>query len=91
MTELDLVGRVVTEEWCAALQLETATPDDDFFMLGGNSLLAVSLIENVEQRLGIAFPVEALFVHGTLDAVIDACAATALGHTATEAVDASLS
>jgi len=82
---IDHVATVVTDEWRAALQVQSTAPDDDFFTLGGNSLLAVALIERVERRLGIVFPLDALFVDGTLGAVIEACAAAEAGNAAVPA------
>lgn len=67
------IEKVVVEEWCAILETPDHTPDDEFFALGGNSLMAVEFVAKVEQRLGFAFPFEALFVEGTLGSVIEAC------------------
>jgi acyl carrier protein len=64
---------VVVEEWRAVLDVDGARPEDGFFALGGNSMLAMTLIDRVEERLGIEFPLEALFVDGTLGAVVAAC------------------
>ncbi|MFG3525894.1 acyl carrier protein [Streptomyces sp. NPDC047917] len=82
---VDRATAVVTEEWCRALDTTDPSPADDFFAAGGNSLLIATMIDRVEQRLGILFPVEVAFIDGTLGALIDACAerlATAEGTTA---------
>ncbi|GGN01415.1 acyl carrier protein [Streptomyces fuscichromogenes] len=84
-TAADRATAVVTEEWCRALDVTDPSPDDDFFAEGGNSLLIASLIDRVERRLGIVFPVEVAFIDGTLGALTDACAerlVTAEGTTA---------
>jgi acyl carrier protein len=60
---------VVTAAWCAVLNTDEYHPDDDFFALGGNSLLAVSLVERIERELQVSFPLDALFLDGTLAAV----------------------
>jgi acyl carrier protein len=73
LNESSRVALVVTEEWRGALAVTTSAPDDDFFMLGGNSMMAVGLVERVERRLNIEFPLEALFVEGTLGRLIEAC------------------
>lgn len=67
------VEKIVVEEWCAILETSDHHLDDEFFVLGGNSLLAVEFVEKVERRLGFTFPFEALFVEGTLGSVIEAC------------------
>ena len=64
---------VVTEEWCSVLGVKSADADDDFFAIGGDSKLALDFAGGVERRLNIKFPLEALFVDGTLGAVAGAC------------------
>jgi broad specificity phosphatase PhoE len=71
------VADAVRQEWCDVLGLDEAHGDDDFFSIGGDSQLALTLAERVEGRLGIAFPLEVLFVEGTLDAVTGACESVA--------------
>lgn len=75
MTRADMVAEVVTEEWCGVLGLDAvpAGREEDFFAVGGNSLMAVTMIEKVERRLGIEFPIDAMFLEGTLSAVVAAC------------------
>ncbi|PWJ23323.1 nonribosomal peptide synthetase MxcG [Branchiibius hedensis] len=64
---------VVVEEWSSALGVVTSSTDDDFFELGGDSLLAVELAHRVEGRLQIEFPIDVMFLDGTLGAVVEAC------------------
>lgn len=67
------IAEVVTKAWCAALDLGSIRRDEDFFTLGGNSLLAVQLAERLEAELGIEFPIEAIFYGGRLSDIITAC------------------
>jgi acyl carrier protein len=67
------VADVVGATWCGLLELPAASDSDDFFGLGGSSLLAVRLVEAVEAELGIKFPIEVLFLDGTFGAVVAAC------------------
>ena len=70
---------VVTRAWCSVLQSDTATAEDDFFLLGGNSLLAVDLITQIESELRIEFPLEALFLDSRLGTLVQACVAALEG------------
>ncbi|GAA2206592.1 hypothetical protein GCM10009850_020500 [Nonomuraea monospora] len=62
---------VVLAEWCDVLDVDAPSVDDDFFELGGNSLLAVTLIERIESRLGVEVPLEQFFVDGRLGTLLD--------------------
>ncbi|HEY9391580.1 MAG TPA: acyltransferase domain-containing protein, partial [Mycobacteriales bacterium] len=53
----DLVRRVLEQCWCAALGVPSASGDDDFFALGGESLTAVNLLSRIEERTGVAVSV----------------------------------
>jgi hypothetical protein len=56
-------ARVVSVEWSRALGLPVpSSAGDDFFEAGGNSLLAVGLLEQLEERLGTAPSVETFFM-----------------------------
>ena len=53
--------------WKAALQLgERPSFDDDFFDLGGTSLLAVRVIAHTEARFGVRLPIGTLVTHPSL-------------------------
>jgi acyl carrier protein len=71
------VKEVVAEVWCELLEVPAANEDEDFFSLGGNSLLALSLVNQLEKRLGIVFPLDAFFVEGTFGALVEGCDAAA--------------
>jgi acyl carrier protein len=73
------VAGVVTAEWCEVLQVVDVAPADDFFVSGGDSILAVTLIGRIEQRLGIEFPLDALFLDGTLSTLVSSCQALVAG------------
>jgi pristinamycin I synthase 3 and 4 len=52
--------------WTALLGIDRAGRDDDFFDLGGNSLLATRMVSRVRDELGVELPVAAVFEHPTL-------------------------
>ncbi|RZU50932.1 phosphopantetheine binding protein [Krasilnikovia cinnamomea] len=64
---------VVFEEWRSALGAEHPAEDDDFFAAGGDSQLALQMVSRIERRLDIRFPLEVLFIEGTLGSVLNAC------------------
>lgn len=47
--------------WRDLLNLPEVSPNDDFFELGGNSLLAIELFRRIEKELDLTGPVSALF------------------------------
>ena len=73
------VAAVVTRHWHDVLQHDGTQASEDFFELGGSSVLALELAARVERDLGTPFPLEALFLQGTLQDVISACALGAEG------------
>jgi thioesterase domain-containing protein len=57
--------RVMLEIWREVLQVADVGPHDDFFDLGGHSLLGVRLMAQVKKRLRATLPLTALFAHPT--------------------------
>lgn len=55
--------------WNEILKIEHLSVTDDFFDLGGNSLMAVSLMARIELKFGIRLPLATLFQHSTLRAL----------------------
>jgi phthiocerol/phenolphthiocerol synthesis type-I polyketide synthase E len=57
-TELE---KAVAQVWREALGVEVIGVDDDFFGLGGNSLVAVQLIAALRKAVGVRLPMRSLF------------------------------
>nr|QEO73798.1 AMP-dependent synthetase and ligase [uncultured bacterium] len=57
----DPVVRTVTRVWAEVLGVPGVGPDDDFFALGGDSLLAVRALSRIHSALGVALPAKTLF------------------------------
>jgi amino acid adenylation domain-containing protein len=55
------LGDPVAELMAEVLQLEAVGPDEDFFELGGTSLLAIQLAGRLRERLGLAADIGAVF------------------------------
>jgi acyl carrier protein len=66
---------VVRDAWLSCLGINSLSPDDTFFGLGGDSLSAIEVMERVETALGIEFPLDTLFTIGTFSVVAGECAA----------------
>jgi acyl carrier protein len=56
---------VVRRAWRDVLALEDVEPDDDFFLLGGHSLLVLEVVDAIEAETGTAIPLGAFFEHPT--------------------------
>ena len=73
--------RVVTQCWAEVLQKSEIDPNDNFFDVGGTSLLAVKLYRLLQQRLNVDVSILGLFrypsVRGFVDTLINAQEATA--------------
>jgi len=64
--------------WCEVLKLPSVRTGDDFFSMGGDSVLAAQVIVRVRQRMKREMPMPTFFITRTLGAVakaIDSCAA----------------
>lgn len=63
---LDGVAATIGEAWCAALGLPAVGRNDNFFDLGGHSLLMALVHAELEGKLGRAIPISELFAHPTV-------------------------
>lgn len=61
---------IVAKIWAAALKLDRVGIHDDFFKLGGNSILAISLCQSMSQALKLQIPLALLFKAKTISAVL---------------------
>jgi len=56
----------LAEIWAEVLNLEQVGIHDNFFDIGGDSLLAVRLMEQIHQQLAQPLPLSTLFLHPTI-------------------------
>ena len=56
---------VLKSIWQDVLEIEDIGVDDDFFDLGGESLIAMSLVARIEQEFGASIPLETLWFEGS--------------------------
>lgn len=52
--------------WGRALKYDDVSAEDEFFSTGGNSLIAVTLVNQLNREFGTRLPLQALFEHPTL-------------------------
>ncbi|MER7756283.1 amino acid adenylation domain-containing protein [Kitasatospora sp. NPDC097643] len=53
--------RWLAEAWGQALKYEDVSVADEFFAVGGNSLVAVALVNRINREFGIALPLQVVF------------------------------
>ena len=58
--------RALAEIWAEMLRVERVGVHDDFFALGGHSLLVTQVLRRTRDTLGLGAPVAALFQHPTI-------------------------
>ncbi|MFI6900732.1 phosphopantetheine-binding protein [Nonomuraea sp. NPDC050394] len=61
------VAEIVRKRWCEVLETPQVAQDDDFFLSGGHSLLAVRLTAALREDLAVRIPVSVLFESKTLE------------------------
>jgi len=52
--------------WSEVLKIKQIGSDEDFFEIGGHSMIAVTLMVKIEKELGTRLPLAVLFDHGTI-------------------------
>ncbi|MGH7193681.1 MAG: alpha/beta fold hydrolase, partial [Candidatus Saccharimonadales bacterium] len=67
----DSIEQTLSALWCSLLGRDTIGPRDSFFELGGNSLLAVRLMSEVERLYGRKLPLVWLFQEPTIQRLAD--------------------
>jgi acyl carrier protein len=67
-TPASLSGRL-RDLWAEVLGVAVIRPEDDFFDLGGDSLVAVELISRIRESFGVATSIVAVFENPTLAAM----------------------
>jgi amino acid adenylation domain-containing protein len=65
----------VARIWSELLGVQQVGRDDDFFELGGNSIVAMKLILRLDESLAIQFPFASVYEHSTLSEMVRATAA----------------
>ncbi|MBB3054651.1 non-ribosomal peptide synthetase [Mucilaginibacter gotjawali] len=61
------IEKLVADIWAEALNLEKVGIYDNFFQIGGHSLIAVKVMTMIEQKTGKRLPLATLFEHQTVE------------------------
>ncbi|SDD32133.1 amino acid adenylation domain-containing protein [Mucilaginibacter pineti] len=61
----------ITAVWMRLLQLDKIGIDDDFFLLGGNSLLALKTVATLKQELNLDVPITKLYQYPTITGLVN--------------------
>ena len=67
---------LVTQAWTAVLGVPPASPDADFFLSGGHSLLAAQLVARLRTLCRVDLPVRVIFDHPTWRSLASVVAST---------------
>lgn len=67
----------VTALWCEVFKVPDIGPDDDFFSLGGHSMIAVRMAARLRDELGLRVPVRLILEHPTVADLTNRLAETA--------------
>jgi acyl carrier protein len=73
--------QAIADIWAEVLRVEDVMVHDDFFDLGGHSMLATKVIVRIEDVFGVRLPLRAVFEHRTvaeLGAAVEAAIRTAI-------------
>ncbi|AOS62171.1 type I polyketide synthase [Actinoalloteichus hymeniacidonis] len=71
--------KVVAAYWQSVLGIDPIGVDDGFFDLGGDSLLAVRMMDFVSNRFRVALPARLVFEQATVGEIVAAIAAAGVG------------
>jgi thioesterase domain-containing protein/acyl carrier protein len=62
-----ITERRISEMWKKLMKRETVSTHDDFFETGGNSLIAVGLVNRINSGFGTSLPLQVLFESPTIE------------------------
>ncbi|WP_184543413.1 polyketide synthase [Mucilaginibacter sp. FT3.2] len=65
------IEKSITAVWLNLLQLNKIGIDDDFFLLGGNSLLALKTVATLKQELNLDVPITKLYQYPTVSRLVN--------------------
>ena len=64
-----MISEKIHKIWGQELRLESFSDDDDFFALGGHSLIMARIQESIKDETGVEVPMDELFRHPTVSQI----------------------
>jgi acyl carrier protein len=64
-----MIAEEVHAIWCRELQRDDISADDDFFALGGQSVIMVGIQGAFLEELGVEVPVDQMFLNPTVASI----------------------
>ena len=65
------LAKSIAKIWRESLRVDTINMNDDFFQLGGQSLIAIQLIMRLEKEIGKKIPITSLFKFSTFGSFVN--------------------
>lgn len=66
------VEKILAEMWCSLFGTDHISIHEDFFVMGGHSMLAARLVAQIQKRFGIPLSLQMLFTSTTIATLADA-------------------
>jgi amino acid adenylation domain-containing protein len=66
VNDFSFMEKMISQVWKKALGIAKVRKDDDFFEIGGHSLVSVEVMSLLEKKLGISLPLNSIFRYPTL-------------------------
>lgn len=70
-TEYVRIRAVMLDIWRCAFETDTVDCDSDFFAMGGDSLMALEMCQELEDRLTREVDLENFFLHSSINSLAD--------------------
>ncbi|MBP7006902.1 MAG: amino acid adenylation domain-containing protein, partial [Candidatus Pacebacteria bacterium] len=65
------IEKVLCEIWQSVLNIEKVGIRDDFFRLGGDSIVSIQLVSRLRQRLGLTVSIKDIFIYKSIEQLYD--------------------
>jgi amino acid adenylation domain-containing protein/thioester reductase-like protein len=76
---IDADEEIIRTIWCDVLGLDGCRPEDSFFDCGGDSLLAVALVHDIERAFSVSLGAQEVYAHPTMGGLTEAVRTAASG------------